>query len=125
MQVTQEISTERPLDGMRVLELGQLVAEPFTTSILGYFGAEVIKVEPPGTGDPIRRWRILDNGTSFWWRSIGRNKKCITLNLRSEAGRRIARQLADRVDVLVENFRPGTMEQWGLGPEAQIGRAHV
>jgi crotonobetainyl-CoA:carnitine CoA-transferase CaiB-like acyl-CoA transferase len=101
---------------MRVLELGQLVAGPFTTSILGYFGAEVIKVEPPGTGDPIRRWRLLDNGTSFWWRSLGRNKKCITLNLHSASGRHIARQLADRVDVLVENFRPGTMEKWGLGP---------
>ncbi len=107
----------KPLHGMRVLEMGQLVAGPFTGSILGYFGAEVIKIEPPGAGDPIRSWRILDNGTSLWWRSMGRNKKCVTLNLRTEEGRRIARRLADQVDVLVENFRPGTMEKWGLGPE--------
>jgi crotonobetainyl-CoA:carnitine CoA-transferase CaiB-like acyl-CoA transferase len=110
-------SLAKPLHGIRVLEVGQLVAGPFTGSILAYFGAEVIKVEPPGTGDPIRGWRILDNGTSLWWRSMGRNKKCVTLNLRTVEGRRIARQLADRVDVLVENFRPGTMEKWGLGPD--------
>ncbi len=108
---------ERPLDGVRVLELGQLVAGPFAGSILAYFGAEVIKVEPPGKGDPIRTWRVVDNGTSLWWRSLGRNKKCITLNLHTEKGRHLARQLADRVDVLIENFRPGTMEKWGLAPE--------
>jgi crotonobetainyl-CoA:carnitine CoA-transferase CaiB-like acyl-CoA transferase len=102
---------------MRVLELGQLVAGPFAGSILGYFGAEVIKVEPPGKGDPLREWRILDRGTSLWWRSLGRNKKCITLNLRTEKGRMLARKLAERADVLIENFRPGTMEKWGLGPE--------
>lgn len=110
-------SFARPLHGIRVLEVGQLVAGPFAGSILAYFGAEVIKIEPPGTGDPIRGWRILDNGTSLWWRSLGRNKKCVTLNLRTNEGRRIAHQLADRVDVLVENFRPGTMEKWGLGPD--------
>lgn len=108
---------ERPLDGVRVLELGQLLAGPFTGSMLAYFGAEVIKIEPPGTGDPIRTWRVVDQGTSLWWRSLGRNKKCITLNLHTEKGRQIARQLADRVDVLVENFRPGTMEKWDLGPD--------
>jgi crotonobetainyl-CoA:carnitine CoA-transferase CaiB-like acyl-CoA transferase len=102
---------------MRVLELGQLVAGPFAGSILGYFGATVIKVEPPDTGDPLRNWRILSQGTSLWWRSLGRNKQCITLNLHAEKGRTIARQLADRADVLIENFRPGTMEKWGLGPE--------
>ena len=108
----------RPLDGVRVLELGQLLAGPFAGCVLGYFGAEVIKVEPPGRGDPIRGWRLLDdNGTSFWWHSLGRNKKSITLNLQSEKGRAIARQLAGQVDVLIENFRPGTMEKWGLGPE--------
>lgn len=107
----------RPLQGMRVLELGQLVAGPFAGSILGYFGAEVIKVETPGDGDPLRVWRILDHGTSLWWRSLGRNKKCITLNLHTEQGRAMARRLVDQVDVLVENFRPGTMEKWGLGPE--------
>ncbi len=107
----------RPLDGVRVLELGQLLAGPFAGSMLGYFGAEIIKVESPGKGDPIRAWRVLDNGTSLWWRSLGRNKKCVTLNLHAEKGRQIARQLVDQVDILIENFRPGTMEKWGLGPE--------
>jgi crotonobetainyl-CoA:carnitine CoA-transferase CaiB-like acyl-CoA transferase len=114
---TPDIPPTRPLAGMRVLELGQLLAGPFAGSTLGYFGAEVIKVEPPGTGDPLRGWRILDHGTSLWWRSLGRNKKCITLNLHTDKGRMMARRLADRVDVLIENFRPGTMEKWGLGPE--------
>ena len=76
----------RPLDGVRVLELGQLLAGPFAGSMLGYFGAEIIKVESPGKGDPIRAWRVLDNGTSLWWRSLGRNKKCVTLNLHAEKG---------------------------------------
>ncbi|GIX47453.1 MAG: CoA transferase [Candidatus Tectimicrobiota bacterium] len=112
------IFSPRPLEGMRVLELGQLIAGPFAGCVLGYFGAEVIKVEPPGSGDPLRGWRVLDeHGTSFWWRSLGRNKKCITLNLHTEKGRQLARQLAARVDVLIENFRPGTLEKWGLGPE--------
>lgn len=114
---TTETMTERPLAGMRVLELGQLVAGPFASSILAYFGAEVIKVEAPGKGDPLRVWRVLDRGTSLWWRSLGRNKKCITLNLHTDKGRMLARQLADRSDVVIENFRPGTMEQWGLGPD--------
>src|SRR5712692_5958968 len=107
----------RPLDGVRVLELGQLLAGPFAGCILAYFGAEVIKIEPPEKGDPLRGWRILEHGTSLWWHSLGRNKKCITLNLYTEKGRNIARQLADGVDVLIENFRPGTLEKWGLGPE--------
>ena len=107
----------RPLDGIRVLEVGQLLAGPFTGSILAYYGAEVIKVEPPGRGDPIRHWRLLDeDGTSFWWRSLGRNKKCITANLRTEEGRELVGRLAGECDVLVENFRPGVMEKWGLGP---------
>jgi crotonobetainyl-CoA:carnitine CoA-transferase CaiB-like acyl-CoA transferase len=107
----------RPLDGIRVLEVGQLLAGPFTGSILGYYGAEVIKVEPPGDGDPLRKWRELDDdGTSFWWRSLGRNKKCITADLRSEEGRALVRQLSMKCNVLVENFRPGVMEKWGLGP---------
>ena len=101
-----------------MLEMGQLMAGPFAGTLLGYFGAEVIKVEPPGRGDAVRSWRLLDeNGTSLWWYTLGRNKKCITLNLREEEGRRLARRLADRVDVLIENFRPGTMERWGLGPK--------
>ena len=107
----------RPLDGIRVLELGQLLAGPFAGSILAYYGAEVIKVEPPGAGDPLRSWRILDeDGTSYWWRSLGRNKKCITANLRKEKGRELVSRLARKCDVLVENFRPGVMEKWGLGP---------
>jgi len=108
---------QRPLDGIRVLEIGQLLAGPFTGCILAYYGAEVIKVEPPGSGDPLRQWRELDeDGTSYWWRSLARNKKCITANLRMEKGRDLVRQLAERSDVLVENFRPGVMEKWGLGP---------
>jgi crotonobetainyl-CoA:carnitine CoA-transferase CaiB-like acyl-CoA transferase len=107
----------RPLDGTRVLEVGQLLAGPFAGSILGYYGAEVIKVEPPGDGDPLRKWRELDDdGTSFWWRSLGRNKKCITADLRSEKGRELVRKLSSSCNVLIENFRPGTMEKWGLGP---------
>ena len=107
---------ERPLEGMRVIEMGQLLAGPFTGTILAYFGAEVIKVEPPG-GDPIRGWRLLRDGTSLWYRSLGRNKKSVTLDLKSERGRELAGQLIDTADVVVENFRPGSMEKWGLGPE--------
>lgn len=107
----------RPLDGIRVLEVGQLLAGPFAGSTLAYYGAEVIKVEPPGSGDPLRQWRELDeNGTSYWWRSLGRNKKCVTADLRSEEGRRLVGRLALKCDVLIENFRPGVMEKWGLGP---------
>jgi crotonobetainyl-CoA:carnitine CoA-transferase CaiB-like acyl-CoA transferase len=114
--MSQSHHHSRPLEGITVLELGQLIAGPFAGSILAYFGAEVIKVEPPGQGDPLRSWRVLENGTSLWWRSLGRNKKCVTLNLRQDEGRRLARSLADGADVLIENFRPGTMERWGLGP---------
>ena len=107
----------RPLDGIRVIEVGQLLAGPFTGSMLGYYGAEVIKVETPGDGDPIRKWRIMKDGTALWWHSLARNKKCITANLRTDEGREIVGRLAETADVLVENFRPGTMEKWGLGPE--------
>jgi crotonobetainyl-CoA:carnitine CoA-transferase CaiB-like acyl-CoA transferase len=96
--------------------MGQLIAGPFAGCMLGYFGAEVIKIEPPGRGDGLRDWRVLKNGTSLWWRAMGRNKKCITLDLRKQEGRAIAGRLAERVDVLIENFRPGTMEKWGLSP---------
>ncbi len=106
-----------PLAGIRVLELGQLIAGPFAGTILAYFGAEVIKVEPPGKGDPIRYWREVRDGTSLWWRSIARNKKCITCNLRSGEGRNLVRRLAASSDVVIENFRPGTVERWGLGPD--------
>ena len=115
--MTQTSNPRRPLEGIRVIELGQLIAGPFTGSILGYFGAEIIKVEPPGKGDAIRGWRVLDeDGTSFWWRSVGRNKKSVTINLREDAGRELVRRLMVSADVVIENFRPGTMEKWGLGP---------
>ena len=105
----------RPLEGIRVLEMGQLLAGPFAGCVLGYFGAEVIKVEPPG-GDPIRGWRVVRDGTSLWWASLARNKKSVTLDLQSARGRELAKALAAKSDVLIENFRPGTMEKWGLGP---------
>ncbi|MBP9035798.1 MAG: CoA transferase, partial [Pseudomonadales bacterium] len=109
--------TIKPLAGLRVLELGQLLAGPFAAALLAYFGAEVIKVEPP-EGDPIRGWRQLDEGgTSYWWRSLGRNKKCITVDLKSARGQDVVRRLAERSDVLIENFSPGVLERWGLAPE--------
>jgi len=108
--------TRRPLDGVRVIEVGQLLAGPFAATILGYYGAEVIKVEPPEGGDPIRRWRVVKNDTALWWHSLARNKKCVTLDLRVDEGRKVLRQLVDKADVLIENFRPGTMEKWGIGP---------
>ena len=108
----------KPLHGIRVIEVGQLLAGPFAGTLLAYFGADVIKVEPPGDGDPIRGWRLLDkDGTSFWWRSLGRNKKSLTLNLRTTEGRNVLGKLLGDADVLIENFKPGTMEKWGLGPE--------
>lgn len=108
----------RPLDGIRILEMGQLIAGPFATSVLGYFGAEIIKIEPPKGGDPLRVWRVLDDeGTSYWWRAMARNKKSVTLDLRTDEGRAIAKQIALKADVLVENFLPGRMEEWGLGPD--------
>ena len=110
------MSTAKPLSGIRVIELGQLLAGPFTGAILGYFGAEVIKIEPPG-GDPLRQWREVYNGTSFWYRSLGRNKKSVVLDLKTENGRDVTRRLLKTADVVIENFRPGTMEKWALGPE--------
>lgn len=110
-------ASPRPLDGVRVLELGSLLAGPFAGALLAGFGAEVIKIEPP-EGDPIRGWRLLDeDGTSLWWRSLARGKKSVVLDLREERGRELARRLAARSDVLIENFRPGTLERWGLGPD--------
>lgn len=107
--------TAKPLEGPRVLELGQFVAAPFATRLLAEFGAEVIKVEQPGTGDPLRDWRMVHEGTSLWWHVQARNKKSITLDLRRPEGQSMARRLAGRVDILLENFRPGTLERWGLG----------
>jgi crotonobetainyl-CoA:carnitine CoA-transferase CaiB-like acyl-CoA transferase len=105
-----------PLAGIRVLEVGQLLAGPFAGCVLGYFGAEVIKIEPP-SGDPLRNWRVVRDGTSLWWHSLARNKKSVTIDLQQERGRELAKQLAGQCDVLIENFKPGTMEKWGLGPD--------
>ncbi|MBT2772370.1 CoA transferase [Halomonas sp. ISL-60] len=107
-----------PLQGLKVLELGQLIAGPFATKLLGEFGADVIKIEPPGTGDPLRKWRMIEDGTSLWWHVQTRNKRSVALDLRSEEGQDLVRQLAAEADVVVENFRPGTLDNWGLGWEA-------
>lgn len=105
----------RALAGLRVVEVGQLLAGPLAGALLGYFGAEVIKLEPPG-GDPIRGWRALEDGTSLWWRSLARNKRCAVVDLRRAEGQALLRELVRSSDVLLENFRPGTLEKWGLGP---------
>ena len=107
----------KALEGLRVIELGQLLAGPFAGCMLGYFGAEVIKIEPPG-GDPIRNWREVKDGTSLWWRSLARNKKCISLDLKTPEGRDLVKQLLKTADIVVENFRPGVLEGWGLDPES-------
>lgn len=109
---------ESPLAGVRVVEMGSLIAGPFCGQLLADFGAEVIKVEPPGKGDPMREWgRHRKNGHALWWPIIARNKKSVTLNLREQEGQDLARDLIRKSDVAVENFRPGTMERWGLGYE--------
>ncbi|HYY60638.1 MAG TPA: CaiB/BaiF CoA-transferase family protein [Burkholderiales bacterium] len=107
-----------PLAGIRVLELGSLIAGPFCAKTLGDFGAEVIKIEPPGEGDALRKWRRLRNGTSLWWHVQSRNKKSVTCDLRQPAGQEIVRRLARRVHIMIENFRPGALERWNLGWEA-------
>jgi formyl-CoA transferase len=110
--------TGLPLDDLRVVELGQLLAGPFCGQLLGDFGAEVIKVEDPGRGDPMREWgREKPHGKSLWWPVVARNKKSVTCNLREPEGQALLRRLLGAADVLVENFRPGTLERWGLGPE--------
>jgi len=109
------------LTGLRVLELGQLIAGPFAGKTLGDFGAEVIKIEPPGQGDPLRKWRLLKDGTSVWWQVQSRNKKSVTLDLRSPDGQHMLRELVREADVLIENFKPGTLEGWGLGWEVLSG----
>jgi formyl-CoA transferase len=107
----------RPLQGLRVLELGQLLAGPFCGYMLAGFGAEVTKVEPPGEGDPLRRWRKMEGDTSLWWYSLARDKRSITCNLRHEEGRALVRRMCADVDIVIENFKPGRMEAWGLGYE--------
>lgn len=105
------------LDGIRVIEMGQLIAGPFAGKTLGEFGADVIKIEAPGAGDPLRNWRMIKEGTSVWWQVQSRNKRSVALDLRSAEGQDIARKLIAEADVLIENFRPGTMEGWGMGWE--------
>jgi crotonobetainyl-CoA:carnitine CoA-transferase CaiB-like acyl-CoA transferase len=107
-----------PLAGVRVLELGSFIAGPFSGQLLGDYGAEVIKVEPPGEGDPMRRWGITREGDSLWWPAIGRNKRSVTLDLRDERARAVVRRLAAACDIVIENFRPGRLQEWGLGFDA-------
>jgi len=109
---------DMPLKGLRVIELGQLIAGPFAAKMLADFGAEVIKVEPPEGGDPLRKWRLLHEGTSVWWAAQSRNKRSLTLDLRQTEGQDVVRKLVADADVLIENFRPGTLEKWGLGWES-------
>ena len=108
---------QRPLHGVKVIELGTLIAGPYAASVLAQFGAEVIKIESPGEGDPLRKWRVLHKGTSLWWYSQSRNKKSVTINLKAAEGQAIVRDLAKDADIVIENFRPGTLEKWSLGWE--------
>nr|MBA3507999.1 CoA transferase [Betaproteobacteria bacterium] len=105
----------KPLAGLKVLELGALIAGPFCAKVLAEFGAEVVKLEPPGLGDPLRKWRYVKDGTSLWWHVQSRNKRSVAVDLRTPDGQAIARALMERADIVVENFRPGTLEEWGLG----------
>ena len=116
------MSAKKPLEGIKVIEMGQLIAGPFAGKMFAEFGAEVIKIEPPAAdgqpgGDPLRQWRKLHNGTSLWWYAQARNKKSVTVNLRLAQGQEVVRSLARDADIVIENFRPGTMEKWGLGYE--------
>jgi formyl-CoA transferase len=115
--MTQMQLTPGALAGLRVVEMGQLIAGPFAGKTLGEFGADVIKIEAPGAGDPLRNWRLVQDGTSVWWQVQSRNKRSIALDLRKAEGQQIARQLVAEADVLIENFRPGTLEGWGMSYE--------
>jgi len=110
--------TPGPLTGVRVIEMGSLIAGPYAGALLAQFGAEVIKIEPPGIGDPLRKWRKMDGDTSLWWYSQSRNKKSLTLNLKDPDAQAVLRDLVKDADILVENFRPGTLERWNLGWDA-------
>jgi len=105
------------LAGVRVVEMGQLIAGPFAGKTLGEFGADVVKIEPPGAGDPLRNWRLIKHGTSVWWQVQSRNKRSVAIDLRQPEGQQLARDLIAEADVLIENFRPGTLEGWGLSPD--------
>lgn len=107
-----------PLSNLKVVELGTLIAGPYCARLLAEFGADVVKIESPGDGDPLRKWRMLHEGNSLWWYAQARNKKSVAVNLREADGQQVVRELARGADIVVENFRPGTMERWGLGYEA-------
>ena len=109
------MAKRKPLDGIKILELGNIVAAPFAGKIFSEFGAEVIKVEEPKNGDPLRNWRVMHKDTAVWWYVQARNKKSITINLREAQGQEIVKSLVKHVDVVLENFKPGTLEKWGLG----------
>ncbi len=113
-----DLPNSAALAGVRVIEMGQLIAGPFCGKFLGEFGADVIKIEPPGGGDPLRNWRMIKNGTSVWWQVQSRNKRSVAIDLRAEEGQDLARRLIAQADVLIENFRPGTLEEWGMSWEA-------
>jgi formyl-CoA transferase/succinyl-CoA--D-citramalate CoA-transferase len=110
--------TPGPLAGLRVLELGSFIAGPFAGQLLGDLGADVVKIEPPGAGDPMRAWGVTIDGASLWWPAIARNKRSVAIDLRTERGRALARDLATHVDVVVENFKPGTLARWGMDHSA-------
>ncbi|MBN7117875.1 CaiB/BaiF CoA transferase family protein [Ectopseudomonas oleovorans] len=116
--MTQSNTRNMALQGLKVIEMGQLIAGPFASKLLGEFGADVIKIEPPGVGDPLRKWRKIKDGTSLWWHVQSRNKRSLTLDLKQTEAQEIVRKLVSEADVLVENFRPGTLEGWGLSYEA-------
>ncbi|WP_061237548.1 CaiB/BaiF CoA-transferase family protein [Ectopseudomonas composti] len=116
--MNQSNNSNMALQGLKVIEMGQLIAGPFASKLLGEFGADVIKIEPPGVGDPLRKWRKIKDGTSLWWHVQSRNKRSLTLDLKQAEAQDIVRQLVSEADVLVENFRPGTLEGWGLGYDA-------
>lgn len=115
--MTDAASAPTPLKGIKVVELGTLIAGPYASSLLAQFGADVVKVESPDGGDPLRSWRKLHDGTSYWWYSQSRNKKSVTINLKSLQGQEIVRKLVQDADIVIENFRPGVLEAWGLGWE--------
>lgn len=115
-----ETTATGPLAGLKVIEMGQLIAGPFAAKTLGDFGADVVKIEPPGSGDPLRNWRLLKNGTSVWWQVQSRNKRSVALDLKKPDAQEIVRKLAAEADVLIENFRPGALEGWGLDPQKLV-----
>ncbi len=112
--MTEPTQAGLPLQGLKVVEMGQLIAGPFASKLLGEFGAEVVKIEPPQVGDPLRKWRKIKDGTSLWWHVQSRNKRSVTLDLKQAEGQDVARRLIAEADILIENFRPGTLEEWGM-----------